>query len=185
AEASRLAEMRRGLAINQEQGRNWVLPSFEAALAEAEGATSETDAGLQRLDDALVGLGRTEQRWYKAEMHRIRGEILLKRDPADTAAAEQSLEAAIAIAQSQKSAQLRTARRAVSGGALLRGQSRRRCARRAGAGRRGLPADPTIPRTHRGANPSRGAEPLDRLPPTSQSRPRRRSPVCQRADPAG
>ena len=35
-------------------------------------------------------------------MHRIRGEILLKRDPASTAAAEQSLQAAIAIAQSQK-----------------------------------------------------------------------------------
>jgi predicted ATPase len=35
-------------------------------------------------------------------MHRIRAEILLRRDPADTAAAEQSLRAAIAIAQSQK-----------------------------------------------------------------------------------
>jgi len=35
-------------------------------------------------------------------MHRIRGEILLKRDPADTAAAEQSSQAAIAIARSQK-----------------------------------------------------------------------------------
>src|ERR1700739_647029 len=35
-------------------------------------------------------------------MHRIRGEILLKRDPADTAAAEQSLQAAIAVAQYQK-----------------------------------------------------------------------------------
>jgi hypothetical protein len=45
-------------------------------------------------------------------MHRIRAEILLKRDPADTAAAEQSSQTAIAIAQSQKSAQLRTARRA-------------------------------------------------------------------------
>src|SRR5262249_27055869 len=40
--------------------------------------------------------------YYEAEVHRIRGEILLKRDPADTAAAEQSLQAAIAIAQSQK-----------------------------------------------------------------------------------
>jgi predicted ATPase len=45
---------------------------------------------------------RTEQRLYEAEMHRIRAEILLKRDPADTAAAEQSWHAAIAIAQSQK-----------------------------------------------------------------------------------
>src|SRR6202008_4668841 len=36
------------------------------------------------------------------ELHRIRAGILLKRDPADAAAAEQSLQAAIAIAQSQK-----------------------------------------------------------------------------------
>jgi predicted ATPase len=35
-------------------------------------------------------------------LHRIRAGILLKRDPADTPAAEQSLQAAIAIAQSQK-----------------------------------------------------------------------------------
>jgi predicted ATPase len=94
--------MRRGLAINQEQGRNLVLPSFEAVLAEAEARAGETDAGLRRLDDALDELERTEQRWYEAELYRIRGEILLKHDPADTAAAEQSLQTAIAIAQSQK-----------------------------------------------------------------------------------
>jgi len=99
---SRLAEMRRGLAIVREQGNVWFLPSLEAALAEAEARTGETDAGLRRLDDALAELERTEQRWYEAEMHRIRGEILLKRDRADNAAAEQSLQAAIAIAQSQK-----------------------------------------------------------------------------------
>src|SRR5262249_5170375 len=58
--------------------------------------------GLRRLDDALAESTRTEERWYEAQMHRIRAEILLKRDPADTAAAEQSLQAAIAIAQSQK-----------------------------------------------------------------------------------
>ena len=94
--------MRRGLAIVREQGLAWFLPSLEAALAEAEASAGETDAGLRRLDDALAELERTEQRWYEAEMHRIRAEILLKRDPADTAAAEQSLQAAIAIAQSQK-----------------------------------------------------------------------------------
>jgi predicted ATPase len=44
-------------------------------------------------------------------MHRIRAEILLKREPADTAAAEQSLQAAIVIAQSQnaRSFELRAA----------------------------------------------------------------------------
>ena len=77
------------------------MPSFEAALAEAEASAGETDAGLQRLHDALAESEHPE-RWYEAEMHRIRGEILLRRDPPDTAAAEQSLQAAIAIAQSQK-----------------------------------------------------------------------------------
>src|SRR5262249_6879695 len=98
---SRLAEMRRGLAINQEQGAVRFLPSLGAALAEAEASAGETDAGLQRLDDALAELEHPE-RWYEAEMHGIRGAILLQRDPPDTAAAEQSLQAAIAIAQSQK-----------------------------------------------------------------------------------
>ena len=102
AEESGLAEMRRGLAIYREQGTNRNLPSLEAVLAEGEASAGETDAGLWRLNDALAELEATENRWYEAEMRRIRGEILLKRDPADTAAAEQSLQAAIAIAQSQK-----------------------------------------------------------------------------------
>jgi predicted ATPase len=94
--------MRRGLASVREQGNVWFLPSLEAALAKAETSAGETAAGLRRLDDALAELERTEQRWYEAELYRIRGEMLLKRDPANTAAAEQSLQAAIAIAQSQK-----------------------------------------------------------------------------------
>src|SRR5262249_14344073 len=73
SEESRLTEMRRGLAINQEQGIVRFLPSLEAALAEAEASAGETDAGLQRLDDALGKLEHPE-RWYEAEMHRIRGE---------------------------------------------------------------------------------------------------------------
>jgi predicted ATPase len=97
---SRLAEMRRGLANYREQGRIWLLP--EAVLAEVEASAGETVAGLRRLDGALMDLQRTEERLYEAEMHRIGAEILLKRDPADTAAAEQSLQTAIAIAQSQK-----------------------------------------------------------------------------------
>jgi predicted ATPase len=102
AEGSGLAEMRRGLAIDREQGHVWLLPSFEAALAEAEASAGETDAGLRRLDDALAELARTEQRWYEAEMHRIRAAILLKRDPGDNASAEQALRTAIAIARHQR-----------------------------------------------------------------------------------
>jgi predicted ATPase len=101
-----LAEMRRGIGISREQGLVWNAAAFEPPLAEAEAEAEaragETDAGLRRLDGALAELERTEGRWYEAEMHRIRAKILLKRDPADTAAAERSLQTAIAIAQSQK-----------------------------------------------------------------------------------
>src|SRR5262249_37077359 len=76
--------------------------ALEAALAQAEADAGEIDAGLRRLEDALAEAERTEQRWYEAEMHRLRGEMVLKRAPANTAAAEQALQAAVAIAQSQK-----------------------------------------------------------------------------------
>lgn len=102
AEEPRLVEMRRGLAIFLEPGVVNILPILGAALAEAEASAGEINAGLRRIDDALAEARRTKQRWYEAELHRIRGEILLKRDPVDTAAAEQSLQVAIAIAQSQK-----------------------------------------------------------------------------------
>jgi DNA-binding SARP family transcriptional activator/predicted ATPase len=102
AEDSRLAEMRRGLAIYREQGRFWLVPSLEAALAEAEAGSGETDAALRRLDDAIGELNGTESRLYEAEMHRVRAGILLKRRPADTGAAEHALQTAVAIAQSQK-----------------------------------------------------------------------------------
>jgi ATP/maltotriose-dependent transcriptional regulator MalT len=70
----------------------------EAVLAEAEASAGETDAGLRRMDGALAEFERTEERLYEAEMHRIRGEILLKRNPADTAEVEQSLQAVLAPA---------------------------------------------------------------------------------------
>jgi predicted ATPase len=101
AGGSRLAEMRCGLGIVRERGFVRLL-ALEAVLAGAEAGAGEIAAGLRRLDDALAQLERTEERSFEAEMHRIRAEILLKRDPANTAAAEQSLQTAIAIAQSQK-----------------------------------------------------------------------------------
>jgi adenylate cyclase len=101
SEEAGLTQMRRGLAINREQGIVRFLPSFEAALAESEASAGDTDAALQRLDDALAGLERTE-RWYEVEMHRIRAAILLKRDPEDTTSPQQTLRNAIAVAQQQQ-----------------------------------------------------------------------------------
>ena len=45
---------------------------------------------------------QTGEHWSDAFLHRVRGEILLKRDPANTAPAEEAFLTAIAIAQQQK-----------------------------------------------------------------------------------
>ena len=79
----------------------YLVPSLEAALAEAEASAGETEVGLRRLDDALAELEVIENRWYEAEMHRIRAEILMQRDPANTMAVEQSLQAA-SLSRSRK-----------------------------------------------------------------------------------
>jgi len=94
-----LAEMQTGIAIWRELGLLYLLPPQEAALAEAEAAAGEIDAGLKRLEDALAELESTKQRWYEAEIHRIHGEILLKSNTDDTAAGKKTLQIAIAIAK--------------------------------------------------------------------------------------
>jgi predicted ATPase len=102
AGASSLVEMHKGIEAAREKGHLLLLPSFEAALAEADASIGNVDAGLRRLGDVRAEQERTEPRWYEAEMHRIHAGILLKHDPADAAAAERLLQAAIAIARAQK-----------------------------------------------------------------------------------
>ena len=97
-----LSEMRAGIAACREQGMGNFIPLIATALAEAEVEASEIEAALATIDRVIADSERTGQRWFDAESHRIRGEILLKRDPANTAPAEEAFLTAIAIAQQQK-----------------------------------------------------------------------------------
>ena len=55
------------------------------ALAEAEAAPGDLDRAIAILDEALATFDRTGFRAFEAELHRVRGEILLKRDAANLA----------------------------------------------------------------------------------------------------
>ena len=57
---------------------------------------------MTRIDEALALARETGQHWSDAFLLRLRGEILLKRDPANMAPAEDALLTAVAIAQQQK-----------------------------------------------------------------------------------
>ena len=60
------------------------------------------EAALTRMDAALALAGETGEHLTNSFLHRVRGEILLKRNPANTAPVEEALLTAIAIAQQQK-----------------------------------------------------------------------------------
>jgi predicted ATPase len=103
----------------------WV-PFFQGQLAQIDGEGSEM--ALARIDEALALAGETGEHWTEAILHCIRGEILLKRDPANTAPAEEAFLIAIAIAQQQKARSFEL-RAAMSVARLWRGEGKRNEAR--------------------------------------------------------
>jgi predicted ATPase len=84
------------------QGNKLFVPLFQGLLAELEAEGDDADGALRRIDEALALANETGERWTDALLHRLRGEILLKRDRANTAPAEEAFLAAIAVAQAQK-----------------------------------------------------------------------------------
>src|SRR5262249_54562797 len=92
-----------GVAINQSY--------FLALLAEAYGTIGEPEAGLTALTEALVPGEHTGERYYEAEIHRLKGELLLQQSSGNATEAETCFHYALDIARTQqaKSFELRTA----------------------------------------------------------------------------
>ena len=67
-----------------------------------EAEAGEIEAALASIDRTVALTERTGHRWNEADTHRVRGEILMKRDPANTGPAENAFLTAIAVAQQQK-----------------------------------------------------------------------------------
>ena len=73
-----------------------------ALIEEAVAHAIETGHVPSLVYEALALAGGTGEHWSDAFLHRLRGEILLKRDPANTAPAENAFLTAIAVAQQQR-----------------------------------------------------------------------------------
>jgi predicted ATPase len=97
-----MTELREALAAYLGQGNKLYAPLFQGLLAELEAEGEDTEGALRGIDEALALADETRERWTDALLYRIRGEILLKRDPANTAPVEEAFLAAIAVAQAQK-----------------------------------------------------------------------------------
>ena len=104
-------QIREGLAALDATGTYLVRPHFLALLAEVFCKVDRTDEALLLLDEALAMVNGKGERYYEAELHRQKGELLLKQTAGNHAQAEECFRRSLAIAESQqaRSWQLRTA----------------------------------------------------------------------------
>jgi predicted ATPase len=100
-------EIRQGLDADLAAGSKVWQPYFLGLLAEAYGADGRPEEGLEE----LAVMDATEVRFYEAELHRLKGTLLLKQAVPDTSQAESCFQHAMTVAQQQsaKSWELRAA----------------------------------------------------------------------------
>ena len=106
-----LTQVRQGIAACRAAGNILFVPYFGALLAEACAHLGHTEDGLQALAEAQTLIDQHEERWWEAEVHRLRGVLLLRQPGTQQAEAETWLQQALAIARRQqaKSLELRAA----------------------------------------------------------------------------
>ena len=148
--------MRRGVETLREQNVLLFDGLLKITVSESEARAGDLDRAVATLDEALATSERTGYRAFEPELHRTRGDILLKRDPANPAPAEEAFLIAIAVARTARHAQLRTARRALARETLPGDRPPRRCSRRARAGAGRLFADARNAGDRRGAGAASG-----------------------------
>jgi predicted ATPase len=94
-----IAQMREGLETCQAMGTEIQRSHWLALLAEAQASAGQVEAGLRTLAEALAFVEKTGERYYEAEIYRLKGELLLRQG--DEADAEASFHEAIEVAQGQ------------------------------------------------------------------------------------
>jgi adenylate cyclase len=73
-----MAQMRQGLAAIRATGAALRQPYYLALLAEAHGQAGQVESALALLAEALTEVHRHGECWQEAELHRLRGVLLLR-----------------------------------------------------------------------------------------------------------
>ena len=73
-----IALLRQGLAAFRATGAEFWRPGYLALLAEALGKVGQIKKGLAIVSEALDVVGKTDERFYEAELYRLRGELTLQ-----------------------------------------------------------------------------------------------------------
>ena len=97
-----ITQLTQGVTAWSSTGAELLRPYFLALLAEAYRTTGELEEGLAVLAEALTLVDTTGERWYEAEIYRLKGELLLQQNSDNQAEAESCFAQAITIAQNQQ-----------------------------------------------------------------------------------
>ena len=76
---------------------------MQGRLAELDLDGPLASGALGEIEAAIALAAQTNERWTNSLLHRIRRDVLLKRDPANLSSAEEAFKAAAAIARQQGS----------------------------------------------------------------------------------
>ena len=123
-----VAQIRQSLAQFRARGDIQTIPHALTVLADVYGQVGEPQKGLEALAEALGVLERTNERRREAEIHRLRGELLLSLPGQHADEAEGCFERALAVAR-QQSARMWELRAATSLARLWGEQGERQKAR--------------------------------------------------------
>jgi class 3 adenylate cyclase len=96
-----IARMQHHMLELKAAGSEYISDRCFAFIATALGQTKRFDEGVRAIDESFPFIERSGQRYYEAELHRLKGELLLAQDTSNAAEAEQSLRTAIEIARKQ------------------------------------------------------------------------------------
>ena len=98
---SGLTKIRDGTAASGATGAGIFQPWYFALLAAAHAQLGDPEAGLAALADAETRMGQSGERWPEAEIHRLKGELMLSLEGADTGA-ERCFRRSIEVAREQQ-----------------------------------------------------------------------------------
>ncbi len=124
----RIGCLRASIAAFKASGARLRLPYYLSLLAQVCGKAGRAEEGLACIDEALTAARTHNERWWDAEVHRLRGE-LLHMYGADASDVEAALLRAIEIARSQQARSLEL-RATMSLAQLWNAQNRSEDARR-------------------------------------------------------
>jgi class 3 adenylate cyclase/predicted ATPase len=119
-----LAQVRQGIVALRATGAALLVPYYCTVLADVADHLGYTADGLQALAEAHTLIEQHDERWWEAEVCRLRGVLLLRQSGAPSAEAEACFHKALSVSQSQQAKSLEL-RAAMSLARLWQSQSKR------------------------------------------------------------